>query len=69
MKRKISIACILAFGVLPGCTGRTVYDSLRYNQQLRCQDLQGRDRDACLQQSDMSYDEYQRHLKERDADR
>jgi hypothetical protein len=46
-----------------GCTARTAYDGLRYNQELNCQKMQGADRDDCVRRSDMSYDEYQRHLK------
>lgn len=55
----------LMLTLLNGC-GRVMYDSLRYNQELRCQEMQGNDRNACMRQNDMSYDEYQRQLKEHD---
>jgi hypothetical protein len=59
----ISLMILLPAGV--GCTARTAYDGLRYNQELNCQKMQGADRDDCLKRSDMSYDEYQRQLKAR----
>ena len=52
-----------------GCGPRTAYDSLRYRQDMQCQNLQGYDRDECERRSGMSYDEYQRQLKERPQDK
>lgn len=57
------IALIFLLSASAGCAARTAYDSLRYNQELNCQKMQGADRDDCLKRSDMSYDEYQRQLK------
>ena len=69
MNRVILVSTILLMVTFSGCGPRTVYDSLRYNQELRCQKLHGDDRDECLKQSGMSYDEYQRQLKERQQDK
>ncbi len=32
--------------ILYGCSSQNVYDSIRYNRELECQKMQGRDRDA-----------------------
>jgi hypothetical protein len=45
------------------CTTQNAYDSLRYNRELDCQKMQGMDRDDCMRRSGMSYDEYQRQMK------
>lgn len=68
MKRLFGIVFLLMVVAAPGCSNRALYDSLRYNQELRCQELQGSDRNECMQRSGMSYDEYQRRLKEREKD-
>jgi hypothetical protein len=60
----LAIAVMLAFVL--GCSSRTGYDMLRMNRDLQCQKLQGADRDQCLRRDEMSYDEYQRRLRERD---
>jgi hypothetical protein len=61
--RGTTIALMVLLSASVGCTARTAYDGLRYNQELNCQKMQGSDRDNCLKRSDMSYDEYQRQLK------
>ncbi|MDA8099881.1 MAG: hypothetical protein M0042_09660 [Nitrospiraceae bacterium] len=66
MKRTATILFLILLSISAGCSGRTAYDSLRYNQDLRCQEMQGSDRNDCMQRNQMSYDEYQRQLKERD---
>ncbi len=58
-------ACLLLFAAIPACS-EILYDSLRHHQEIRCQELQGSSRTECLQRSSMSYDEYQRHLRERE---
>ncbi len=64
MRKGAGIAGMILCVALAGCAPRTVYDSFRFRQQLDCQQLRGADRDACLKRSEMSYDEYQRRLKE-----
>jgi hypothetical protein len=49
-----------------GCGARNYYDGLRLGQEMDCQKLQGADRDDCARKSGMSYDEYQRRLKDRE---
>jgi hypothetical protein len=56
-----SIIAVIYFTI--GCSSQNAYDSLRYQQDLDCQKMQGADRDDCMRKSDMSYDEYQRQLK------
>lgn len=51
------------------CTARTVYDSLRVQQEMECQKFPGADRDECARRSGMSYDEYQRQIKEGQKDK
>mgnify|MGYP005840829823 CR=1 FL=1 len=48
-----------------GCGARNVYDSLRIYQEINCEKLIGTDREECLRRSGMSYDEYQKHLNEK----
>jgi len=43
------------------------YEGLRLRQEMDCQKLQGADRAECTGKSGMSYDEYQRQLKEREG--
>jgi hypothetical protein len=52
-----------------GCGPRNIYDSLRFYQEMGCDKLQGTERDECSRRSRMSYDEYQRQLKEREQNR
>jgi len=68
MKITAVIPAMLLIMTGAGCTTRTVYDSLRVQQEMECQKLQGADRDECARRSGMSYDEYQRQLKERQKD-
>lgn len=68
MKFAFGVAVMLLVVPTPGCGSRGAYDVLRFHQDQRCLDLRGADRDRCLQQNEMSYDEYQRQLKERDQE-
>jgi len=65
MKSIAFISTMLVIVTAAGCTTRNVYDTLRIQQDMQCQGLQGANRDECERQSGMSYDEYQRQLKER----
>lgn len=63
------LACLLfLLIILPitGCTKRSMYEGLKNYQQMDCDKLLGREREECVRQSGMSYDEYQRQLKERE---
>jgi len=65
----IPLICValLLTETISSCTTRTAYDSLRLNRELECQNLQGADQQECLRRTGMSYDEYQRQLKEHPA--
>lgn len=52
-----------------GCTARSVYDTLRISQERACDQMMGREREECLKRSGMSYDDYQRQLKEQEERR
>ena len=69
MNSILFVSAILLMATFSGCGPRNVYDSLRYNQELKCQKLHGDDRDECFKQTGMTYDEYQRQLKERQQDK
>jgi hypothetical protein len=72
MKKMIAVVLAVTLSslvTLAACSSRTGYDMLRLHQDQRCLDLQGADRDACMRQNTMTYDEYQRQLKERDEGR
>jgi len=64
MKIIAVIPVLLLIVLSAGCTARSVYETLRVQQGMECQNLQGRDRDECERRTGMSYDEYQRQLKE-----
>ena len=64
--RAFAILAMLVAAMASGCTARNVYDGLRLQQESECQKMQGSDRDACMRRSGMTYDEYQRQLKEQD---
>lgn len=61
------IVAMLGFG--SGCGARGAYNVLQLHQDQRCLDLQGADQNECLRQDKMSYDEYQRQLKDREQER
>ena len=69
MRTRFSVALVILTLFCAGCTARTGYDMMRLHQDQRCLELQGADRDRCQQQNEMSYDEYERRLKEREERR
>jgi hypothetical protein len=69
MKIITLIFTLLLIVTASSCGPRNVYDGIRYNREMECQKLQGLDQSECLRRSGMSYDEYQRHLKEQPKDR
>ncbi len=70
MKTAFFISFVLAIAAGTGCGPRQFYDSLRFGQEMECQKLQGADdQNECLGRSGMSYDEYQKQLKERQGAR
>jgi hypothetical protein len=66
MKVIVSLLAMLAVATVSGCTSRNIYDGLRFREEMNCEKLQGTDRDECSRRTGMSYDEYQRQLKERE---
>jgi hypothetical protein len=66
MKTLVVITAVFITAMGCGCGFRNYYDGLRLRQEMDCQKLQGADRDECAGKSGMSYDEYQRQLKERE---
>jgi hypothetical protein len=70
MKKRILISLVLVLAALAaGCTARSYYEGFRQHQEIDCQRLQGMERENCLKQSGMSYDEYQRQLKDHPPDK
>jgi hypothetical protein len=63
----ISIVFVIIIG--SGCGPRQLYNGLRFGQESDCQKLQRSDQDECFKRSGMSYDEYQRQLKEREKEK
>jgi hypothetical protein len=55
------------FLVLAGCSAETVYNSLQSAQEMECSKLPRSDQEECYRRAGMSYDEYQRQLKEHPA--
>jgi hypothetical protein len=60
------ITFIFLTAIGSGYRSGNYYDGLRLRQEMDCQKLQGADRDECARKSGMSYDEYQRQLKEQE---
>lgn len=70
MKIAVFISIVLVVAVGTGCGPRQLYDGLRFGREMECQKLQGADdQNECLRRSGMSYDEYQKQLKERQGTR
>jgi hypothetical protein len=69
MKVIAFVLTMLSIVTVPGCGARNIYDGLRFHQEMNCEKLQGADRDECLRRTGMSYDEYQRQVKEREQSR
>ncbi|HWR73175.1 MAG TPA: hypothetical protein VN604_08385 [Nitrospirota bacterium] len=64
----VFVSTMLMIVTFAGCTGN-LYEGLRMKQEMECQNLQGPERDECLKSSGMSYDEYQRKMRERDVEK
>jgi hypothetical protein len=69
MKVIVFISAMLLIALFSGCGTRNIYEGLRFYQEMDCEKLQGADRDECSRRSGMSYDEYERRLKEREQNR
>jgi hypothetical protein len=69
MKVIVFVSAMLSIVTVSGCGTRNIYDGLRFYQEMGCEKLQGVDRDECSRRSGMSYDEYERRLKEREQNR
>lgn len=67
MKISIWPAAVLGFAVLTlnGCTTskRDMYKTVQANRIAECNRMEGRMREDCLAQHDMSYEEYERELE------
>jgi hypothetical protein len=55
---------ILAMTLLQGCSCRQWYDGLRLVQESECSKLRDNEREKCLQDAGISYDQYQRERQE-----
>lgn len=69
MQKIVLIPIVLLILFIYGCSGRSMYDTLRTYQEMRCNELQGHDREECLRQSGLTYDEYQKQLRSEGRDR
>ncbi len=58
------LTAMILVALLLGCAG--MYQGLQTQQEMECRKRPGADQDACARQSGMSYDEYQKQLRERD---
>jgi hypothetical protein len=54
----------LAMVFLQGCTTRMWYDGFKQAQASECSKLQDREREECLRDAGVSYDQYQRERNE-----
>lgn len=61
MKKVIILLMLLT--LLGGCTKRAWYDGFQAGQKHQCGKLEGESREKCLQNADMSYEEYKKNRK------
>ncbi len=66
-KRVLLLAVLLLAALQTGCSG--IYQGLQTSQEMECGKRPGADQAECSRQSGMSYDEYQRQLKELETKR
>jgi hypothetical protein len=58
------VVTVLIAASFAGCA-QTAYEALQRSRELECQKMQGKDdRDACMKQSEISYQEYRRQRDE-----
>jgi hypothetical protein len=55
---------LLVMVLLQGCSTRMWYDGFKQAQANECSKLQDRDREACMRDAGVSYDQYQRERQE-----
>jgi hypothetical protein len=58
------IPLLFIFIILSGCTNRMVYDLIQSNNQSKCQTLPPGQYDACMEENNQSFDEYEKKRKE-----
>lgn len=69
MKKIIVFLWMMLLIVIGNGCARGMYDGLRLQQEMKCDQLQGADPNDCAGRSGMSYDEYQRQLNEREKNK
>ena len=69
MKTTVFVFVMLCTVACTGYGARNLYDGMRIQQEMACQKLPGVEQDECFKRYGMSYDEYQRKLKERQKDK
>jgi hypothetical protein len=57
-------AVLLALFFLQGCTTRMWYEGFKQAQTSECSKLQDKEREECLRDAGISYDQYQRERQE-----
>jgi hypothetical protein len=67
--RPIGILVALCAAMMTFGCAQNMYDGMRLRQEMECEKMQGPQRDECMRRVGMSYDEYQRQLKEREKSR
>lgn len=55
---------VLVMVLLQGCSTRMWYDGFKQAQASECSKLQDREREECLRDAGISYDQYQREREE-----
>jgi len=64
MKKYGSLIIILLVIYMQACSTRQVYDSIQYNERLKCQEVHHSEYDDCIERTSESYDKYK---EKRDA--
>lgn len=63
--RNVGLCSIVVVMVLlQGCSTRMWYDGFKQAQESECSKLQDREREECLRDAGISYDQYQREREE-----
>jgi len=58
MNKVGSVLIILSVVYMQACSSRQVYDSIQYNQKLKCQEIPHSEYDDCMERTRESYDKY-----------
>ena len=57
---RTGLIVLLVGAVLSGCSNRQLYESIQYDQKLKCQTLPQSQYEECMEKASQSYEDYKR---------